>query len=209
MKETIQKMDHELERYHKNNANLDLTIADLRDKLMGSAEGRHEAAQDHLLSRRRDSELPERPPRDVASDSEPQAARGVGEEPVPETRHDRGGGQDPGRGYPARVRAQAEFLEKSIASLKRKLHKDMETHRSDNMRIMNENVSLLKEINELRREMKLARQRERAAVPGELSRRSVPRRRFRRLPRGKPGLCAKLKPQSSGHRPQRGRRARD
>ena len=28
-------MDHELERYHKNNANLDLTISDLRLKLEG------------------------------------------------------------------------------------------------------------------------------------------------------------------------------
>jgi hypothetical protein len=27
MKEQIKEMDHELERYHKNNANLDLTIS--------------------------------------------------------------------------------------------------------------------------------------------------------------------------------------
>ena len=61
----------------------------------------------------------------------------------------------------------------------------METHRSDNMRIMNENVSLLKEINELRREMKLARQRERAAGLEALSRRSTPA--AGRLPRGEAG----------------------
>ena len=52
---------------------------------------------------------------------------------------------------------QREYLEKSVESLKRKLQKDMELHRSDNMRIMQENVSLIKEINELRREVKVLR----------------------------------------------------
>ena len=73
----------------------------------------------------------------------------------------------------------------------------METHRSDNMRIMNENVSLLKEINELRREMKLARQRERAARLGGALPTQHPRRRFRRLPAGSRGSARNLKPQSS------------
>ena len=49
---------------------------------------------------------------------------------------------------------QREYLEKSVESLKRKLHKDMESHRQDNMRIMQENVTLIKEINELRREVR-------------------------------------------------------
>eukprot|EP00959_Pyramimonas_sp_CCMP1952_P111179 2325754-Pyramimonas_sp.AAC.1 len=35
MKEQIKEMDHELERYHKNNASLDLTISDLKLKLDG------------------------------------------------------------------------------------------------------------------------------------------------------------------------------
>ena len=35
MKEQIKEMDHELERYHKNNANLDLTIADFKMKTNG------------------------------------------------------------------------------------------------------------------------------------------------------------------------------
>jgi uncharacterized protein (DUF3084 family) len=35
MKEQIKEMDHELERYHKNNALLDLTISDLKLKLDG------------------------------------------------------------------------------------------------------------------------------------------------------------------------------
>ena len=58
---------------------------------------------------------------------------------------------------------QREYLERSVESLKRKLHKDMELHRTDNMRIMQENVSLIKEINELRREIKSVRLAQRAA----------------------------------------------
>merc|ERR1719265_1317247 len=45
---------------------------------------------------------------------------------------------------------QRDYLEKSVDSLKRKLQKDSEVHRIDNMRIMQENVSLIREINDLR-----------------------------------------------------------
>merc|ERR1712185_297232 len=44
---------------------------------------------------------------------------------------------------------QRDYLEKSVDSLKRKLQKDSEVHRIDNMRIMQENVSLIREINDL------------------------------------------------------------
>merc|ERR1719235_1485102 len=57
---------------------------------------------------------------------------------------------------------QREYLEKSVESLKRKLNKNMELHRNDNMRMMQENVSLIKEINELRREIKGMKMAQRA-----------------------------------------------
>merc|ERR1712054_57962 len=57
---------------------------------------------------------------------------------------------------------QRDYLEKSVESLKRKLNKNMELHRSDNQRMMQENVSLIKEINELRREIKNMKQAQRA-----------------------------------------------
>merc|ERR1719217_552019 len=47
---------------------------------------------------------------------------------------------------------QKEYLEKSVESLKRKLQKDSEVHRQDNMRVMQENVSLIREINDLKHE---------------------------------------------------------
>ena len=49
---------------------------------------------------------------------------------------------------------QREYLEKTVEGMKRKIHKDAEGHRGDFMRVMQENVSLIKEINELRREIK-------------------------------------------------------
>ena len=59
---------------------------------------------------------------------------------------------------------QRLFLEKTIENLKRKLAKDVEGHRSDVARVLGENVVLLKEVNELRRESKLAKQRQKAQL---------------------------------------------
>lgn len=49
---------------------------------------------------------------------------------------------------------QRDYLERTVRSLKNKLDKDMQLHRTDNLRIMQENVALIKEINELRREIR-------------------------------------------------------
>jgi hypothetical protein len=50
---------------------------------------------------------------------------------------------------------QRNYLEKTIDSLKRKLAADSEAHRADELRIMSQNVSLIRELNELRREIKV------------------------------------------------------
>jgi len=49
---------------------------------------------------------------------------------------------------------QRAYLEKTVDSLQKKLIKAAETSKSDNKRIMNENVVLIKEINELRKEVR-------------------------------------------------------
>lgn len=49
---------------------------------------------------------------------------------------------------------QRDYLERTVSSLKKKVTKDQGLHRTDNMRIMSENVSLIKEINSLRRDLK-------------------------------------------------------
>merc|ERR1719410_2686095 len=57
----------------------------------------------------------------------------------------------------AEYNRQRDYLEKSVDSLKRKLEKDSQAHRIDNMRIMQENVTLITEINHLRREINALR----------------------------------------------------
>ena len=49
---------------------------------------------------------------------------------------------------------QKKYLLKSIAMLKKNLQKDNEIHRHENIRIMKENVDLIKEIGTLRLEIK-------------------------------------------------------
>lgn len=53
---------------------------------------------------------------------------------------------------------QRQYLERSVDVLKRKSGRDMKARKQDNMRVMQENVALIKEINKLRREIKLMNQ---------------------------------------------------
>ena len=50
---------------------------------------------------------------------------------------------------------QRDYLERTVESLKKKLVKDADTYRADATRIMSENVLLIQEINQLRREVKM------------------------------------------------------
>lgn len=45
---------------------------------------------------------------------------------------------------------QRKFLENSVHSLKKRLEKESEIHKEDNLAIMNENIKLIKEITDLR-----------------------------------------------------------
>ena len=56
---------------------------------------------------------------------------------------------------------QREHLERTVATLRSKLAKEDKSHKSDNVRIMQENVALIGEINLLRKELKGIKQRER------------------------------------------------
>ncbi|OXB54054.1 hypothetical protein ASZ78_001294 [Callipepla squamata] len=51
---------------------------------------------------------------------------------------------------------QREYLERNLAALKKKVVKDQEIHQAAYRRIMRENVSLIKEINDLRQELTVA-----------------------------------------------------
>ena len=50
------------------------------------------------------------------------------------------------QGIQTEYNRQQEYLEKTVEGMKRKIHKDAHDHRGDFMRVMQENVSLIKEI---------------------------------------------------------------
>lgn len=158
MKEQIKEMDQELEQYHKSNAALDLMIGELRDKLDGMQQEimrqRQRLSDQHSTIRRFRSELHDC----VQNIQDPRALReSVSrlykchvQEQIQTEELD----SDIQREY----HRQREYLEKSVEALKKRLARDMALHKQDNMRIMQENMSLIKEINELRSEMRLLKQ---------------------------------------------------
>jgi len=155
MKEQIKDMDQELERYHKNNSSLELTISDLKLKLdgmqreiLGQRSKLGDAASESRNMRTELHELVQfiQDPKALKEGVKKIYQRHVAEDTVSA----RGIEPDIATEYTR----QREYLEKSVESLKRKLNKNMELHRNDNARMMQENVSLIKEINDLRREIK-------------------------------------------------------
>ncbi len=46
---------------------------------------------------------------------------------------------------------QREYLERTVAGLRTKVTKEAAVHRTENVKIMNENITLIKEINQLRK----------------------------------------------------------
>lgn len=55
-------------------------------------------------------------------------------------------------------RRQRQYLERSVAAVKQRLAHDAELGKNDNVRVMQENVALIKEINQMRRELKMIHQ---------------------------------------------------
>lgn len=61
---------------------------------------------------------------------------------------------------------QREYLERTVTSLRKKQSKDQVMHKMDNVRIMQENVVLISEINSLRRDIQMIKQKEKALEVG-------------------------------------------
>ncbi|KAJ3293662.1 Cilia- and flagella-associated protein 57 [Borealophlyctis nickersoniae] len=163
----IKEMDVELEHYHKANSNLELAIADLKLKLRGAekevAKERERVNACAATIRRFKVDLNEC----VQFIQEPKVLKAHLKKLYQKycKSHD-----TPTSALEADVQAeyarQREHLERTVASLRRKVLKDQGLHRQDNVRIMAENVALIKEINQLRRDLKGARAREKAAEVG-------------------------------------------
>jgi len=158
MKHQIKEMDQELERYHKTNSNLELTISDNKLKLEGQL-------QEILKQRGKCNDMGNKLKRYhndlhavIQYITEPkqlkEAVKALYQKHVQEPPQGAQVEQDIQKEY----NRQRDYLEKTVESLKRKLSKDMDLHKTDSTRIMHENVALIKEINELRREIKALKQ---------------------------------------------------
>ncbi|XP_036925516.1 cilia- and flagella-associated protein 57 isoform X2 [Sturnira hondurensis] len=159
MKEQIQEMEAELERFHKQNSQLELNITELWQKLRATdQEMRRERQKERdleALVKRFKTDLHNC----VAYIQEPrqlkEKVRGLFEKYVQRADMVEIAGLN--TDLQQEYARQREHLERNLATLKKKVVKESELHRTDYVRIMQENVSLIKEINELRRELKLTR----------------------------------------------------
>ncbi|XP_010893002.1 cilia- and flagella-associated protein 57 [Esox lucius] len=159
MKEQILEMEGELDRFHKKNTQLELNTAELKLKLKATDKEMHKEMQRvkdlEAFVRRFKSDLHNcvgfmQEPKQLKDGIRELYDRYVQQSDVVDIV---GVDADIQREYSR----QREHLEKNVASLKRKLAKDSEVHRTQKVKIMKENVSLIKEINELRQELRLVR----------------------------------------------------
>ncbi|XP_045440656.1 cilia- and flagella-associated protein 57 [Pipistrellus kuhlii] len=159
MKEQIQEMESELERFFKQNTQLELNITELWQKLRATdQEMRRERQKERdleALVKRFKTDLHNC----VAYIQEARAlkekVRGLFEKYVQRADMVEIAGLN--TDLQLEYSRQREHLERNLATLKKKVVKESELHRTDYVRIMQENVSLIKEINELRRELKFTR----------------------------------------------------
>ncbi|KAI8852314.1 hypothetical protein BC829DRAFT_73466 [Chytridium lagenaria] len=157
-------MDVELEHYNKANSNLELAIADLKLKLKAAekevAKERAKIKACAATVKRFKVDLNEcvqyiQEPKQLKASIKRLYQKYCKEAVKDEETMEVDVQQEYAR--------QREYLERTVASLRKKVTKDQGIHRSDNVRIMQENVALIKEINQLRRDLRVVRQKERAA----------------------------------------------
>jgi len=158
MKEQIQEMESELERFHKQNTQLELNITELRQKLKATDKEMHQERQRvrdvEAVVKRFKTDLHNcvgyiQDPKMLKESIKALYQKHVQEDITESASVDADIQKEFSR--------QKEHLERSVASLRKKLEKDSEIHKADNVRIMQENVTLIKEINDLRKELKLCR----------------------------------------------------
>mmetsp|Transcript_78194 Transcript_78194/g.211524 ORF Transcript_78194/g.211524 Transcript_78194/m.211524 type:complete len:1255 (-) Transcript_78194:77-3841(-) len=153
MKRQIQAMDADLEDYHRKNKQLQLSIEQLHVKQRTLQEEvvsqRKKMTDCQTIIKRFKNDLHEC----VQFIQEPkqlkESVMGLHKKYMPNGIKKQELDGDIQREY----NRQREYLEKSVESFKRKLIKDSDVHRQDNTRILQENVALIKEINELRKEI--------------------------------------------------------
>jgi chromosome segregation ATPase len=165
MRRQIKEVDTELETYHKSNAELDLLIGSLREQL--------DELQQDILGKR--SKLQSQEASSTAFYS--QLYEVVQQIQHPEalaagmshlyTTHVSEAVLPPGRdkGIEKEYHRQKDYLQRSIAALKKKLESDSTEAKNENARIMLGNMELIGQVNTLRAEVKRLRGRKGATLP--------------------------------------------
>eukprot|EP01002_Notosolenus_urceolatus_P000978 NODE_124_length_2690_cov_42.754638_g100_i0.p1 GENE.NODE_124_length_2690_cov_42.754638_g100_i0~~NODE_124_length_2690_cov_42.754638_g100_i0.p1 ORF type:complete len:876 (+),score=301.78 NODE_124_length_2690_cov_42.754638_g100_i0:62-2629(+) len=173
-KAKIRDMDGELARYSASNSALQLTISDLKSK--GDASSQEIKRLQHRV---RDAEIFRQRVRTDLSElatliQDPKGLKeGVRKLYSKHCQQVAPDGDPNSTGKPTKAgidddlhkeyHRQRDYLERTVESLKKKLAKDHDSHKSDVSRIMAENVVLIQEVNELRREIRAIRAAAQAA----------------------------------------------
>ncbi|KAI8472173.1 MAG: hypothetical protein J3K34DRAFT_519934 [Monoraphidium minutum] len=154
MRQIVSAMDAELERYHKSNAGLDLAIQSLKLKKTGlQSEVLQQRGSKSEVTARLDKVI-----RDIAELSpviqDPKALKDKAKALF--QRHCGGAAlaDAPDDAVASEHARQRQYLERTVDGLKKKLAADGEAHRLEGLHVMSQNVALIREINELRREIK-------------------------------------------------------
>ncbi|TPX74759.1 hypothetical protein CcCBS67573_g03970 [Chytriomyces confervae] len=164
MTHQIKEMDVELDHYHRANSDLELSIADLKLKLKAAekqvAKERSRVKGCSATIRRFKVDLNEcvqyiQEPKILKAQVKKLYQKYCKEVVKDEDTLEVDIQQEYSR--------HREYLERTVNSLRQKVTKDQGVHRAENVQIMQENAILIKEINQLRRDLRNMQQRERAA----------------------------------------------
>jgi hypothetical protein len=170
MKEQIKEMDHELEQFHKSNAALDLMIGELRKRLdsmqLQIMRQRQKLGDQESVIRRFRAQLHEA----VQHIQDPEMLRESIARLFKKNEQEALASGEMDVDIQGEYQRQREYLEKSVDQLKGKFARDVKLHKTDNLKIMQENMTLIKEINELRQTaIAFKLQQQEAAVLGSVS----------------------------------------
>ncbi|XP_029815632.1 LOW QUALITY PROTEIN: cilia- and flagella-associated protein 57 [Manacus vitellinus] len=158
MKEQIQEMEEELGGFHKESTQLKLNITQLQQKLKASyreMDKERQKKQDmETVIKRFKADLHNcvgfiQDSRKMKDGIRELYSKYVQQSDVVEA-------EAVDTDLQKQYMKQQEYHERSLAVLKKKVLKDQEMHQAAYMRLVQENVSLIKEINDLRQELKVA-----------------------------------------------------
>ncbi|XP_061201079.1 cilia- and flagella-associated protein 57 isoform X1 [Neopsephotus bourkii] len=158
MKKQIYETEGELERFHKESTQLKLNVTQLQQKLKATDNEMHRERQKkqnmEAIIKRFKADLHNcagliQEPKKLKNGIRELYTKYVQESDLEEI-------ETAQKDLQPECMRQQEYLERNLAALKKKLVKNQETHQGAYMHIMQENVSLIKEINDLRQELKAA-----------------------------------------------------